>query len=790
MRVSFRQGIIRYPVIGVTQSFLQINGSYINLTTSNGPVEVTIAHGTSDYLISENSTVNAAWGPFATGTNYWIYWDIDVRTGERTFGSTQLAPTVSQYAPGVMINTPAPSEDQHWFDLSRNVMRVFKSGVWRPALRVFAAKFDGVNLTPLGSGDVSRPFSGTQVGLNDEVYAGRIVFDDLGNPIKRSTGEFFTTESQFFASGSRINSIRLESNISLVTANENIPAFSVIKYTATGAQLANYDDTGSTVLAMTTGSIPNGGTDSVVIQGTVSNPLWNFSNIGTSLWVKSSGELVDIDPHAENNVAYPIARVPVARVLSPDTIIFEQGLGGKGEKGEPGSGAGSTTVATPSVAGVVRTTTSNSIVVSTDDPRMADARVPTAHTHAASTVTYTPFGNVSSANVQNAINELDTEKLPKAGGTMTGPLTLSGSPASALHATTKNYVDGLVSGLTWISPIHYVNLISDTVTDPSTLTPNYSDAYIVPAGAVGVWSGMTGKIVIWDGAAWIEDMDDGLLSNHPTGTRFGIAVESSTVPSGSFAGKKNQIAILTNPAGPTWSFYVPVGNNAMFVSNQESLHAYHQYVYDSVNVKWVEFGGGSSIQPGSNITLTGNILDVKNYGSGGTVDAATLQGSSPAAFAVSSHSHTIDALTDTLIATPVGLQYLAWSDVNAAWINADATYDLAFQIFGKPAAGDVVMRFRAARAFEISGNGSQAHCDVTIGTGDPNAVFNIVYNYGDGDIIVGTITFFANNDFGLFNIPTSTVTIYEGEQLKVVAPSPQDATLADLDITIVGRLIG
>jgi hypothetical protein len=40
-----------------------------------------------------------------------------------------------------------------------------------------------------------------------------------------------------------------------------------------------------------------------------------------------------------------------------------------------------------------------------------------------------------------------TDAVPLAGGTMTGPLTLSGDPSSNLHAATKQYVDGLVQGL-------------------------------------------------------------------------------------------------------------------------------------------------------------------------------------------------------------------------------------------------------------------------------------------------------------------------------------------------------
>jgi hypothetical protein len=44
-----------------------------------------------------------------------------------------------------------------------------------------------------------------------------------------------------------------------------------------------------------------------------------------------------------------------------------------------------------------------------------------------------------------AITVADATKLPLAGGTLTGLLTLSGAPTSALHAATKTYVDNLTS---------------------------------------------------------------------------------------------------------------------------------------------------------------------------------------------------------------------------------------------------------------------------------------------------------------------------------------------------------
>lgn len=61
----------------------------------------------------------------------------------------------------------------------------------------------------------------------------------------------------------------------------------------------------------------------------------------------------------------------------------------------------------------------------------------------ASDVAFAPAGNVQSHTVQGAIVELDAEKVPVDGGTMTGLLILSGSPTDDLGAATKWYVDNL-----------------------------------------------------------------------------------------------------------------------------------------------------------------------------------------------------------------------------------------------------------------------------------------------------------------------------------------------------------
>ena len=56
----------------------------------------------------------------------------------------------------------------------------------------------------------------------------------------------------------------------------------------------------------------------------------------------------------------------------------------------------------------------------------------------ANQVSYTPGGTVSSTNVQSAIDELDSEKLPKAGGTVTGELLIGNTGSFAFEGSTDN----------------------------------------------------------------------------------------------------------------------------------------------------------------------------------------------------------------------------------------------------------------------------------------------------------------------------------------------------------------
>lgn len=547
---------------------------------------------------------------------------------------------------------PLYIEGRHWFNTTTNVHSVLTGGVWKPVLRVFAAQLlNGNTLISMSQNSQSGDFTGTQIGDNTDAATGRVLVDSTGKPIRKDNGTFFTTESEFFTSQSRVDSLRLESNVTRAQSiASSLSKYSVVAWKADGQiDVAEYDDVGSTVVGLLTEDIVNLETGAVIVQGAVTNPAWNWTNtvsVGATLWVEN-GQLVTIDPNISDPITYPSQMVPVARVLSADTVIFEQGLGGIGPRGPAGT-VDSLLPADTTNLGVVTLLTASSnatkaFVISDTDSRLTDARVPLTHNHQASDILFLSGGGITSNDVQSALVEVGNGKVNKSGDVMTGLLTLSGEPTAQNHATTKNYVDNLVNGLEWLEPIDGVNFISDNVLTPPSL-PNHGDSYIMPNNlAIGAWSGSSaGDVQQWDNnsSSW---NNLGQIQNIHTGTiRVGIAMQSTTTPSGTFNGNKNNIAIFdTN--GSFTGFVIPTNNSAVYVDGDASLFAFDQYAFDGI--KWVKFGGSNQafIGDGLTISVSGSVISTIPTSSSGQIDALTLAGNTmvdlDARWAAIAHQH-------------------------------------------------------------------------------------------------------------------------------------------------------
>lgn len=199
------------------------------------------------------------------------------------------------------------------------------------------------------------------------------------------------------------------------------------------------------------------------------------------------------------------------------------------------------------------------------------------------------------------------------GGTVTGlPLT----PTGATEATSKSYVDNLISGLTWKEPVEVREVISDadqSGSDPAA--PSTGDAYVV-----NNWSTQTdGDIVEWSGSAWVVVVANS-GGEPPDGTR--VVVTDGTA-AGSFAGEEGEIATY-DATGDSWSFEDPANGWAVLVVGAGGVDENTSWVWDSTPGEWVQFSGAGQVTAGAGLDKTGNTIFVGN-GDGITVNADSIE---------------------------------------------------------------------------------------------------------------------------------------------------------------------
>jgi len=95
----------------------------------------------------------------------------------------------------------------------------------------------------------------------------------------------------------------------------------------------------------------------------------------------------------------------------------------------------------------------------------------------ANQVSFAPFGNIASANVQAAIEELDTEKLPLAGGTITGSLEIGTTGTLSFEGATANAFETTIA-------------VVDPTADRTITFPNISGTVITTGDTGSITSTM------------------------------------------------------------------------------------------------------------------------------------------------------------------------------------------------------------------------------------------------------------------------------------------------------------
>ncbi len=295
MNTTFRNGMIKRQSDTVgNPTFLQLTGSGdLNLIVSPDPTIITFAQGNANYTFVENQTVNAAWGPFTGGDpTAWCFWDIDLRTGLRTFGITNFEPIVDDTEPS------APATDQHWFNTVQNAMFVYNGARFVQKIRLFSTK--------VTNGSILQVFPlGTQVNINGKFLSGFVLFDEDSRPVKKlqnfGLGEFIHTESELASQFTKVANFKLEGLLSQAEATENIPKNFAVAYVGEGTPpetagkiaLARNTEPCFPAIGIATEDMVPGEVRSFITQGYVKDDLFDFTgkNPGQPIFVGPTGEL-------------------------------------------------------------------------------------------------------------------------------------------------------------------------------------------------------------------------------------------------------------------------------------------------------------------------------------------------------------------------------------------------------------------------------------------------------------------------------------------------------------------
>lgn len=302
MKITFRQGIIRHPTQLTGPDWIQktsLSGTSVDLNVvQDEPVIITFAHYSANYLFEEAHSVVGAWGSdivgsvngplTASGQTQYLFWDVDLATGQLTRGWTLVPPVVSPEPP---VN-PAP--DTHWFDTTQTRMRVFRqpnpqiAGNWQDKIRVFAAVYD--------SNSQLIPYQiGTQVGIEGDIWgAGNIILGANNKPLRQSDGTFANTESNLIVYQTSGQNVKFDMALVYAQADEEIPKFSLVSFKPNRRiGLASYLNTNTFISGLIVENLYQDEVGQIITNGVVRNEQWNWtpSQINKPLFCGITGEI-------------------------------------------------------------------------------------------------------------------------------------------------------------------------------------------------------------------------------------------------------------------------------------------------------------------------------------------------------------------------------------------------------------------------------------------------------------------------------------------------------------------
>jgi hypothetical protein len=226
--------------------------------------------------------------------------------------------------------------------------------------------------------------------------------------------------------------------------------------------------------------------------------------------------------------------------------------------------------------------------------------------HAASAISFIAHGNIAAINVQDALEELEDEKLALAGGTMSGNIAMGNNSITNLvmtsdahSAATREYVDNVAEGLHIHSPVRAVRSTAiagtyDNGVDGvgATFTPTSAVSNIDGLGsfAIGQRIILNAQANNWENGIYTVSAVDG--SNHVTEFTRAIDFDSpEEVAGGDF---------VFVQAGSTYA-------NTGWVETKTTT-ALGFGVSDEI--AFLQFSGAGAYTAGDGLDLTGTIFSV------------------------------------------------------------------------------------------------------------------------------------------------------------------------------------
>ena len=237
-----------------------------------------------------------------------------------------------------------------------------------------------------------------------------------------------------------------------------------------------------------------------------------------------------------------------------------------------------------------------------------------AHSHADGAMYYAHGGNW----IKMAKDSDVTTKLPLAGGTLTGDLTLSGAPTSNLHAATKAYVDTEVAGLVDAAPgtLDTLNELAAALGDDANFSTTVTNSIATKMPlAGGTFTGnveiSTGIDLNTDGSATLAGGID-LASTTNSGAKFDangqLTIQKDSGSENLFRGYNQTTNTVLIKADGSATFNGNVTTTSGFFANPTSDKGFQirQSPYSSNDATATIFTDGSATFNG-NVTLQANL---------------------------------------------------------------------------------------------------------------------------------------------------------------------------------------